>query len=72
MIARLRTWWAASPRARRLPSALALPLIAVVFGGMAALGADDWIQWVFAGFALLGGGLGIYTTVLVLTGRDAL
>jgi hypothetical protein len=72
MIARLRTWWAASPRARRLPGALILPAVLTLFGTLLTLAATGLFHWLFLAFALLGGGFGIYTTLLVLTGRDAL
>jgi bacteriorhodopsin len=72
MIARLRTWWAASPRARRLPGALTIPAILIVVGTLAGLATVGLFHWLFLACAVAGGGFGIYTTLLVLTGRDAL
>jgi hypothetical protein len=37
-----------------------------------ALADDGLFHWLFLACAVAGGGFGIYTTLLVLTGRDAL
>jgi hypothetical protein len=68
----LRSWWRTSPRARRLPGALILPAVLTLFGTLLTLAAPGLFHWLFLAFALLGIGFGIYTTLLVLTGRDAL
>jgi hypothetical protein len=68
----LRSWWRTSPRARRLPTAVILPAVLVVFGTLAGLATVGILHWLFLACAVAGGGFGIYTTTLVLTGRAEL
>jgi hypothetical protein len=69
---RLRSWWRTSPRARRLPGALLLPTLITTVATPAAVAAPSALGWLYAALAVAGFGFGVWTVVLVLTGRDSL
>jgi len=70
---RLRGWWADSPRAQRLPTALAIPGTVAVAGlGLGLLAFTGTGRVAFVALGVAGLGLAIWTTVLVLRGRETL
>jgi hypothetical protein len=65
----LRAWWADSPRAQRLPGALALPAIITLAGSSVALIDPTPLRWLFAALGAYGLAFCAITTWAVLTGR---